>query len=498
MELLSTLFSSLWAIFWIIIFFAGTVFVHEYGHFIAARKRGLIVERFSIGFGPKIFSWTRDGVEYRVSWLPLGGYVALPQLGEMEAIEGETNSEPKKLPPISYSSKMIVAVMGAVFNVLFALALSFLLWVIGHPVPAQQNTTVIGHVAPTLMVADEEHPSPAAAAGLQRGDKVLSVDGREVGDFADIQTAIFTGSRRDEAGKREVRLEVERDGEVIEVPVRTVLAGFDRLPMIGISGAHPVIVESLTEGFPAERAGMQVGDRVVKMDGEKVYSLSHIQLHLQENPDRPTEFLIERNGEELTLAIQPRLSEATATGRQFYLTGFTPKQVSDIVHLNPIEQVDTARKRVFQTLASLVNPASDVGLRHLSGPVGITRIFYLLAQTDFRQLLWFTIFINVNLAILNLLPIPVLDGGHMVFATIQKIRGKPLPASVIGALQGTFMLLLLFMMLYVTYFDSRRWIHDRGVERDMRNNEIVPVEEPVDPPEEENDESEESPEGVAN
>ena len=105
MEILTTLLSSVWALFWLIIFFAGTIFIHEYGHFIAARKRGLVVERFSIGFGPKIFGWTKDGVEYRVSWIPLGGYVALPQLGEMETVEGATESDRKKLPPISYSSK---------------------------------------------------------------------------------------------------------------------------------------------------------------------------------------------------------------------------------------------------------------------------------------------------------------------------------------------------------------------------------------------------------
>ena len=477
MDLLNTLFSSVWALFWLIVFFAGTVFVHEYGHFIAARKRGLVVERFSIGMGPKMFGWTRDGVEYRVSWLPIGGYVALPQLAEMETVEGRTQSEARSLPPISYSSKMIVAVMGAIFNVIFALLLSCLLWVVGHPVPAQQNTTVIGYVAETFPMGDRQVPSPAAAAGLQIGDRVLRVDGQRVKNFTDIQHAVFTGSGRSAEGHPMVRLEIEREGEVREIPVFPILAdaGYDQFRQIGIAGAHPVIVGHLTPDFPAEQAGLQVGDRILAINGIEVLSLLQIQQFLQKHPETSTEFLLERDGQEMTLSIQPRLSEMSATGRQVYITGFTPEFIRELVHLNPVEQVNVARQRVFQTLGSLANPASDVGLRHMSGPVGITRIFYLLAQTDFRQLLWFTIFINVNLAILNLLPIPVLDGGHMLFATIAKIRGKNLPASFIGATQMAFVLLLLSLMVYITWHDSRRWWHDAQEERQFRDNRIVPV-----------------------
>lgn len=483
MDILSTLFSSLWAIFWLIIFFAGTVFVHEYGHFIAARKRGLVVERFSIGMGPKMFGWTRDGVEYRVSWLPIGGYVALPQLAEMEAVEGRNESNARQLPPISYSSKMIVAVMGAVFNVLFALALSCLLWLVGHPVPAQQNTTIIGHVAENFHLEDRVIPSPAAQAGLQIGDRVLRVDGQRVKNFTDIQHAVFTGSGRDAHGDPMVMVTVQRGDEVIDLRVYPILAdaGYDRFRQIGISGAHPVIVDSLTPGYPAEAVGLQVGDRILEVDGNKVYSLAQIQGYLQINPGEPVEFLIDRDGTEVTLMVPTQRSQMTATGREFYIAGFAPKLLRDIVHLNPFEQVNVARKRVFQTLSSLANPASDVGLRHMSGPVGITRIFYLLAQTDFRQLLWFTIFININLAILNLLPIPVLDGGHMVFATIAKIRGKSLPASFIGATQTAFVLLLLSLMVYITWHDSRRWWHDSQEERQFRDNRIVPVDRATPP-----------------
>ena len=122
-EIFKTLFSSFWSIILIILFFGGSIFVHELGHFLAARKRGLKIDRFSIGFGPKILSWKRGDVEYCISAFPLGGYVALPQLADLRGIEGESKVTKEELPSISYTDKMIVAVMGAVFNLLFALSL---------------------------------------------------------------------------------------------------------------------------------------------------------------------------------------------------------------------------------------------------------------------------------------------------------------------------------------------------------------------------------------
>src|SRR3954463_15427153 len=142
-------FSNLWGVVLVVIFFGGSIFVHELGHFLAARRRGAHVERFSIGFGPAIWSWRgKDGVESRLSWIPLGGYVLLPQLADLGPIEGESAADVKKLPPVSYLTKMIVFVAGASFNVLFAFSLACVIWVVGQPVPAVLNTTQIGHLAP--------------------------------------------------------------------------------------------------------------------------------------------------------------------------------------------------------------------------------------------------------------------------------------------------------------------------------------------------------------
>ncbi len=470
----TVLLSGTWSIFLIVVFFGASIFVHELGHFLAARRRGLHVERFSIGFGPKIFSWTRDGVEYRVSWLPLGGYVALPQLADMQGIEGETGAT--DLPPISYTSKVIVSVMGAVFNVLFAFLLSLVLWGVGYPAAVEQQTTTVGHVAPKLTLpGGEEFESPAARAGLRAGDIIRSVDGKPIATFTDIQHAVLMGGGRDEEGNPLVRMEIERDGELVETRVYPILVGRDRLRTIGIQGAHPVIVENLTEGFPAENAGLRRGDRIVAIDGKPVYSLGQIQNHLQETGETEVTLDVERNGEALTFRMRPREAVVTRDGETQYLLGFRREQVRTLVYRNPIEQVDHARKRVFQMLGSLVNPQTDVGLRHMSGPAGIARIIHWAAQADFRLVLFVMVLINVNLAILNLLPIPVLDGGHIVFATIARLRGKSLPPNFVAATQGVFMMLLLALMLYVTFFDIDRWWHDSRDAREYREQFIEPV-----------------------
>ena len=184
-EFLHSLLSNLWGIFLVILFFGGSIFVHELGHFLAARRRGARVERFSIGFGPPIWSWRgRDGVDYRIAWFPLGGYVLLPQLADLGALEGEASADAAKLPPVSYATKMIVFVAGATFNILFAFALACVVWLIGQPTLSDLATTRIGSLAPTIKLSDGTiAPSPAVEGGLEVGDVVLSIDGRRVTNF---------------------------------------------------------------------------------------------------------------------------------------------------------------------------------------------------------------------------------------------------------------------------------------------------------------------------
>ncbi|PIY61419.1 MAG: hypothetical protein COY94_05375, partial [Verrucomicrobia bacterium CG_4_10_14_0_8_um_filter_43_34] len=558
------------------------------GHFLAARRRGLKVDRFSIGFGPKIFGWTRNGVEYRISLLPLGGYVALPQLADMGAIEGGDSPQSKEpLPPIGYADKMIVSVMGAVFNIIFAFLLAIILWQVGQPTTEDRETTVIGYVPKLLKVdIDKEVDGPAYNAGLRPGDKVLAIDDVEVSNWGDIQKILVTGTGRDENNHSPKALfAIERNGKLLDIPVYPQLVKVnplsgDAMRVAGVSPAQTVLIGGIMEHSPAAIAGLKVDDIITHANGQKLYSLHGLSDMLNESPHEKTLLTVERKGETLQLPLlaeqvpytKPLASlnihsgekplpyihflplekngdeQSTLIVFEMEAGSYTPldfideddtlialngKQVHSLSdfnhiarsiegnsvkleflsfddgpytvtinkpvtasiipaktqamigielkrkiflsHINPIDQFKDTISMTLRTLASLISRDSDVKLSNLMGPPGIIRVFHTFSSEDLRLVIWFTIFVNINLAILNLLPIPVLDGGHMAFATIGKLMGRPLPPKLVIGTQSIFMFLLFSLMIYVSFFDVRRWQGDQELERRVKRQQALYV-----------------------
>lgn len=462
-----------------------TIFVHELGHFLAAKRRGLVIKRFSIGFGPKLFGWEKDGVEYRLSAIPFGGYVALPQLADMGRLEGaeeerdrtqdeaeeEKEEKEEPLPKISYADKMIVAVMGAVFNVLFAFALSCVLWFFGYDVRASQLTTTIGYVAEEVgrwNPDTEQHdfvPGPAKEAGILPGDEILTVDGAAVTDFMDIQNRIVTGKQTTEDGRRLVTLGIDRNGTRQSADVHPELWTVEQMRVIGISPKETFFIGELSPNMPGEAAGLEPGDRPLSIDGLPIHSFHSLVDYLEALEANSTVALTVRKGAETnsggplqTYSIKPVRKEIEQGGETVSRTliGFRPKHEIVTTYPNPVILIYKRVKDMYLTLSGLVSPKSDVKLRNMSGPVGIVDHLSVFAKIGFKKLLWFVVFVNVNLAILNLLPIPVLDGGHMLFATIEKLRGRPLPIAFLERTQLVFIALIFSFMLYVTFFDLRR------------------------------------------
>ena len=466
-ELLSSIASNAWAFCLVVLFFGGSIFVHELGHFLAARRRGVHVERFSIGFGPPIFSWRgRDGVEYRLSWIPFGGYVLLPQLADLGAVEGKSEVDVSKLPPISYGTRMLVFVAGAAFNIIFALLLATIIWFVGQPTFSALATTKIGTVDPTVTLADGKVvANPAFEAGLKAGDEVKSIDGHVVENFEDIINGVLLGTGRTDDGRRVAEFVVERDGRTLEITVHPQLLGDDQIRVSGVEPADDLTAEEILPGSPAEKAGVLPGDRIVGIDGRVVYQRVAVSEHLAKNPDRATEFLLQRGNEQVTLRIQPRMETDERTGKPVARIGVRYREPIIVVHPAPWSQISDNVRMTFRTLGALLSPTSDVGPSKLSGPIGIARVLHQQAQWDIRRVLWFTILVNVNLAIFNLLPIPVLDGGQMLFATINRLRRRQLPPNFIMATQSAFFVILFSLIIYVSFFDVRRWARDIETER---------------------------------
>lgn len=464
-DIIPALFSNVWSVFLVVLFFGGSIFVHELGHFLAARRRGLHVTRFSIGFGPKIFGWTgKDGVEYRLSWLPLGGYVALPQLADMREIEGAPDADSSELPPVSYASKVIVFAAGAAFNVLFAFALACILWVAGTSVAKEEQSTRIGIAREKIELSAGKPyvPGPAYAAGLRAKDTILAVDGKSVSSFSDIAQLVALGSGRDAQGHPQVAITYERDGKQAVALVRPELVDPDQVRDIGVEPVVKATVAAVTAGSVAEAGGIKPGDVITYLDGHPVEYTSFISDSIREGTGRQIELKLQRDSQEIVLKLQPRKIVDPETKAETYRLGLQLRSAYTFktVHIAPWVQIQQHLLYTWRGLMSLINPHTDVGISKLTGPVGIVRIFHSAAEAGIATVLSFTILININLALLNLLPIPVLDGGHILFATIGRLRGRALPQNFIMSAQSLFLVLIFSMILYVSFFDVRRWSRD--------------------------------------
>ena len=451
------IWSIIWAIILVVFFFGASIFVHELGHFLAARWRGLKVERFSIGFGKKLYSWNRNGVEYIIAMLPLGGYVALPQLADMGPLEGGYEDTQEPLPPISYTDKVIVSAMGAVFNVIFAFFLAFILYFTGLPVTEDMATTTIGYVSEYITNDQEEKViSPASVAGLKAGDRIISVDGKSIRDWPDLTARIVLGTKRTESGEPLSQFVIERDGQEINLAIQPILDVRDSIRKVGISPAIKMIVHKVYPDSPAEIAGLRTEDRILEVANRKVYRTVGINDIMKANPDKAVDFLIERQGQQLRLRMKPALATVTDDGEQELIYGFVMRRSFDNVPINPIKQLKDHFVLTIDVLTALLNPSSNIGIDKISGPIGIGEALYRTSRISFRIMLSIVVLININLAIINMLPIPVLDGGHILFATIGKLRGKSLPQTFIMATQSVFMILLLTFMVYVIFNDVIR------------------------------------------
>ena len=442
----------------IAVFFGGSIFVHELGHFWVAKKRGCKVDRFSIGFGPAIFKWVgKDGVEYRLSWLPLGGYVALPQLADMRGLEGEPTADVAALPSPNYTTRMLVFGAGAAMNIVLAFVLATVLWKVGIPTYPEMQEAKIGYVFPTLKLSDGSEPvSPAAAAGIRVGDVVKSIDGVAVKTWDEMRQTLFTGGGRTADGKPQALITVQRGAETVVLTARPVLAGIEQMRMLGVAPYQLLTVGEVKAGSLAEKSGLRAEDRLLEINSTAITSTEIYASPLRAAPDQPITLVVGRGDTKVPVTLPSRVGLENPVD-----LGIAFKDDRILIHPTPWDQIWGKVTATARTLYSLVNRQSDVNIGHMTGPIGIARVFHMASQIDIRFVLSFTVLINVSLAIFNLLPLPVLDGGHMALATITRLRGKAVPPQFMNAVQACFVGLLLMAMAYIGYRDIRRIALDR-------------------------------------
>ena len=517
-------------VFEVLLIFNLLIIVHELGHFLAARWRGLHVDKFGVWFGRPILKRTIGGVEFSLGWIPAGGFVLLPQMATMEAVEGKSGVSGSDLPPIKPLDKIIVAAAGPLFSFLLALLFATIVWIVGRPMAEADTTTIVGYVAPD---------TPAAKAGFEAGDKILEVDGHPVNRFNGMVDSVgwyvvrsegaaipFKVKRGDQIltinsgfekaettgwerkSLRQVGLQpaitpivakvapdseaakagLEANDEIVDIGGQKIYYlkqisewaqqhSGQPLPLTVIRGRRSfqvdmqpgrLVISGIIENSPADVAKLQKGDKIIALNDQQIYDIDAINHYVDANPDKVLTLTVQRGNQTIAVRIRPAVPDRPIAqeGKPHPIIGFYTGENTDGItwdaggkmataHISPIEQVSAGVETITNTIGALLSPQSDIKLQHLSGPVMIMRTYYLLFQSEFgwQLALWFSVVFNINLAIINLLPIPVLDGGHILLAILEAIRRRPLNIRVLEVLQGACAILLIGFMLYVSFYD---------------------------------------------
>jgi regulator of sigma E protease len=422
----------------VVLLFGAAVFVHEWGHYYMARKRGLKVEAFAIGFGPKIFGWRKDGVDYSWRWIPAGGFVRIPQMITSEALEGK-GEEP--LPPAPPFSKILVAFAGPFMNIVFAFVIASILYFTGLPVLI--DPSVVGYVDPA---------SAEGKLGIRDGDRIVMVNGKPTKSWQDVQEATIF------ATVNPIPVVLERDGVRNQYNLEAKTS-----PLIGgkylnlDSRDHPLIDE-VREG-PAKRAGAKDKDLVVEYAGVKIAGVKQLRALIAESGGQPTPMVVKRGEERVELLVTPEGEKGK--GLLNVMLGSSAKNIYEVQKPGPKPWVAIGQviDKTFATLNAVFfrSKETGVGPSDLSGPIGIFAMLAREVSVDYRLALNFLLLLNVNLAILNLLPLPVLDGGHIVMSIIERIIRRPLPVKIQEYATTAFAVVLISFMLFVSFHDIKRF-----------------------------------------
>ncbi len=406
---------------------AVLIVVHEYGHFISARMVGVRVDKFSIGFGSALYSRVYNGVEYIVGWIPLGGYVKFYG----DEFDADNSDDPEHFLNQAVWKRWIIVFAGPFFNFALAVAIFILVGLAGVPTP-------------TMTVEELSPDAAAAVAGLAPGDTVVAVDGAPVSDWLAMAKAL------EAKGKRPITLEVTRDNR----PEKIVFTP-DFVGRIGVifsqtgETAEPVIGD-VAPGRPALAAGFLPGDTIVEIGGVATPDIKSVVDHIKNAAGAATPVTVSRNGARLILTVTPT-SELNI--------GFFPTVAS--VHYGPIDatvygfqKTWEGSERIFSSMLMLIK--REIPANQLAGPIGIMKIAGDAASAGFVTLLNFIALISINLGILNLLPIPILDGGHLVFFTLEGLMGRPVNLRMQEMAQQFGIVALISLMAFAFYNDIVR------------------------------------------
>jgi regulator of sigma E protease len=418
------------------------IFVHELGHFLMARRIGVRVLTFSLGFGPKLIGFRRGDTEYCISAVPLGGYVKMAGENPDDPLTGASDEFLSK----SKWQRFQVLVMGPVMNLTLAVVVMAIVLYQGAPAPAfEQQPVIVGSTA---------DQSAGKAAGIQPGDRIVSVDGKPVETWEQFYMEVMPKA------KRQISVVVERGGRSLELKAVPAAVGKYTLGDLGLlPEMHPQIT-SLQHGAPGYEAGLRPGDIVMAAAGERDVSQKRLVELIRASDGKPLPLVIKRNGVEQEITVTPRhLGDTVMIGAQlnpFELRTVEPGPFEALKM--SLEQNWTWARLIVQTLGGLFTRETSV--KQLMGPVAIADLSGTAAEQGWLQLFSLMAMISLNLGLLNLMPIPVLDGGHIAILALEGVSRRDFSMKVKEKMLLAGFVLLLMLMVTVIYNDLMRiqWI----------------------------------------
>jgi regulator of sigma E protease len=417
------------------------IFVHELGHFLMARRIGVRVLTFSLGFGPRLIGFRRGDTEYCISAVPLGGYVKMA---------GETPEDTRTGASDEFLSKtkwqrFQVLVMGPVMNLALAVIVMALVLYQGAQVALyEERPTVVASFLPD---------SPAKQAGLQIGDHIVGIDGETTDTWQKLQLVVLGKANR------RVMLTVERDGKTIDIPVQVTARGKFEVGDLGILPVIRPVVNDLERDSPGQQSGLQPGDIILAADGERFVTNPRLVEIIRAHPNTPIALEIQRNGEKKTISVTPRPVDGAAK------IGAHLTVESRMVNPGIVEAFKLSLQQnwewttlILKTLGGLLTRNTSV--KQLMGPVAIADLSGTAAEQGWLPLFSLMAMISLNLGLLNLMPIPVLDGGHIAILAMEGVSRRDFSMKVKEKMLLAGFVLLLMLMVTVIYNDLTRiqWI----------------------------------------
>lgn len=444
--------SILQIIFAAIIVLGPLIAIHEFGHFWVARRLGVKVLTFSIGFGPALLKWqAKDGVEYRLAAIPLGGYVRMA-----DEREGEVPPEdvPKAFNRQPVWARMAIVAAGPLINLFFAI---FLFWILFLQ-SGETLKTVVGTLKPN---------APAMMAGLQVGDQIMAVDGKKTTDWEAVSYALV--DRAGETGTVNMSVQspnATQPRQIVIAITQYLNNNQDPLSALGFTPYQPLlkpVIGEVSANGAAATQGLKAGDKVVMANNQVINTWQDLVEIVRTHPDTAFAAQVERDNKLVNLTLTPRM-ERDEFGNKEGKLGIGLQQQEIKIPPQYIQQrqydVWTALVKACQKTYSLISMTLSslgkmimglIGLDNLSGPITIAKVAGHSAEIGWQATLGFMALLSVSLGVLNLLPIPVLDGGHLVYYAIEGVMGRPVSEQIqqvglkVGiAMMGSLMLLAIF------------------------------------------------------